>query len=117
MQEFLRGSGILLAYFAVAVVILFSIRWLTKVPDELFRKLLHFVLQASYILFAYAYETWWKSALFGFLIVAVAYPIFSLLGHTKSFSSFVNERKAGEFKSSLIQPLISGLARQTEEKI
>jgi len=42
------------------------------------------------------------SASFGLLIVLIAYPIFSLLGRFPTFSKFVNERKAGEFKVSLI---------------
>ena len=102
MQEFLRGSGIVCLYFAVAASSMFAARRLIRIPDELFRKLLHFVLQISYILFAFAFETWWRSALLGFAIVAIAYPIFTILGHTKSFSSFVYERKAGEFRSSLV---------------
>ena len=102
MQEFLRGAGIVCLYFVIAATTMFSARKLTRIPDELFRKLLHFVLQVSYILFAFAFETWWKSALLGFCIVAIAYPIISLFGHVKSFSSFVNERKAGEFRSSLV---------------
>jgi len=102
MQEFLHSASIVCIYFIVAATIMFSARKLIKIPDELFRKLLHFVLQFSYILFASAFETWWKASLLGIIITFVAYPIFTLLGRTKSFSSFVNERKSGEFKTSLI---------------
>lgn len=102
MEEFLHGAGILCIYYAIAASTAFFARKFMTIPDELFRKILHFILQFSYIFFAFAFETWWKSALFGFLIVVIAYPIFVLLGKTKSFSSFVNERKAGEFKVSLI---------------
>ncbi len=102
MQEFFRGVGITCLYFLVVAAPLLVLRKLIRVPDELFRKLLHFVLQVSYIFFAFAFETWWQSALFGFLIVLVAYPAFMLLGRLESFSAFVNERKAGEFKVSLV---------------
>ena len=63
MQEFLRGAGIVCLYFVIAATTMFSARKLTRIPDELFRKLLHFVLQVSYILFAFAFETWWISVL------------------------------------------------------
>jgi len=102
MGNFLRGCGILCLYFIPAASAMMLARRLIRIPDELFRKLLHFVLQVSYILFVFAFDTWWESALFGFIIVAVAYPIFTLLGRTKTFSAFVNERKAGEFRSSLV---------------
>ena len=102
MLEYLHGAGIICAYFIVAATIAIVIRNLTKIPDELFRKLLHFILQGSYILFAFAFETWWISALLGFTVIAIAYPIIVLFEHMKSFSSFVNERKTGEFKRSLI---------------
>jgi dolichol kinase len=102
MQEFIRGTGIVCLYYALAASTAFVSRKLIRIPDELFRKILHFILQISYIFIAYAFETWWLSVLFGFLIVAIAFPIFTLLGHTAGFSSFVNERKAGEFRISLI---------------
>ncbi len=102
MQEFIHGSGILLLYFALAASAALILRRLIRIPDELFRKLLHFILQASYILFISAFQTWWISSLFGMLIVAVAYPIFLWMGRYPGFSSFVNERKKGEFKNSLI---------------
>lgn len=102
MQRFLYGAGVVCLYYAVVATVMFSLRKRIQIPDELFRKMLHFVLQFSYLLFFFAFDTWWQSALFGFIIVLIAYPIFTLLGRTSSFSSFVNERKAGEFKTSLV---------------
>lgn len=102
MGEFLRGAGIVCIYFAIAASTMFTLRKLIRIPDELFRKILHFILQISYLFFAYAFDTWWMSALLGFIIVAIAYPIFTILGKTDTFSAFVNERKRGEFRTSLI---------------
>ena len=102
MAEFLRGAGIVCVYYALVASAAFALRRLIRFPDELFRKSLHFILQFSYIFIAFAFETWWMSVLFGFLIVAIAFPIFTLLGRLPGFTSFVNERKAGEFRISLI---------------
>ncbi len=102
MQEFIKGALILFAYFGILASILLILRKLIKIPDELFRKLLHYTMQGSYLLFVTAFVNWWHSALFGFLIVAVAYPIFAVLGRTENFSAFMTERKKGEFCSSLV---------------
>ena len=69
MQEFIRGTGIVCLYYALAASTAFVSRKLIRIPDELFRKILHFILQISYIFIAYAFETWWLSVLFGFLML------------------------------------------------
>lgn len=102
MQEFLHGAGIVCIYYVVAASGILAIRWLTKIPDELFRKILHFILLFSYIPFAFAFETWWKSVLLTVILEILIYPILSMAEHIPMFSSFVNERKGGEFKHSLL---------------
>lgn len=81
---------------------MFALRWLIKIPNELFRKLLHFILLGSYIPFAFAFETWWLSVLLTVILEILIYPILALAEHLPRFSSFVNERKGGEFKHSLL---------------
>lgn len=102
MQEFIRGAGIVCLYYVVAASSIFAVRWLTKIPDELFRKILHSILLISYIPFAFSFETWWKSVLLTVSLEILIYPILALAEHLPAFSSFVNERKGGEFKSSLL---------------
>ena len=58
MQEFLHGAGVVCIYFAVAASAALLARKLIKIPDEIFRKTLHFILLFSYIPFAFAFETW-----------------------------------------------------------
>lgn len=102
MQEFIRGAGIVCLYYVVAASSIFAVRWLTKIPDELFRKILHSILLISYIPFAFAFDTWWKSVLLTVIMEILIYPILALAEHLPAFSSFVNERKGGEFKNSLL---------------
>lgn len=102
MQEFLFGAGIVCLYYVVAASGAFAVRWLTKIPDELFRKVLHFILLFSYIPFAFAFHTWWRSVLLTVVLEILIYPILALAEHLPRFSSFVNERKGGEFKHSLL---------------
>ena len=102
MQEFLFGAGIVCLYFVVVASAMMTCRYFLKIPDELFRKMLHFVLLFSYIPFVFAFETWWKSALFAIGLEIVIYPILAWAEHFDQFSSFVTERKGGEFKHSLL---------------
>ena len=101
MQEFLYGTGAVLIYIIPVAAIMLSARKLIKIPDELFRKILHFVLLGAYIPFVFAFETWWISAALAGLLIVIIYPILALAGRIPAFSSFVNERKKGEFKSSM----------------
>ena len=102
MEEFLHGAQTVCIYFVVAASVAFTLRRLIRIPDELFRKLLHFILLASYIPFAFAFDTWWRSVLLALIMEVLIYPILAWAEKLPRFSSFVNERKGGEFKHSLL---------------
>lgn len=102
LQELWRGTMAVCIYFLIAASTMLTIRRLTRIPDELFRKALHFVLLASYIPFVFAFETWWLPVLLALALEILIYPALALAERLPSFSSFVNERKKGEFKHSLL---------------
>ena len=102
MEELLRGAGAVCIYFVIAASTMLTLRWLIAIPDELFRKILHGILLLSYIPFAFAFETWWRSVLLALILEILIYPALALAEHLPRFSSFVNERKGGEFKQSLL---------------
>ncbi len=105
MQAFWQGAGTIVLWIAPMVVVILVVRKLFRIPDELFRKVLHFVLMIAYIPLVFVYDVWWHTALFGLLLLAVAYPLLTLLGRIPTFSSFVNERKKGEYRDSCILAL------------
>ena len=105
MQELLHGAGVFALYVIPAAGIMFIARRFIKIPDELFRKILHFILLGAYFPFLFAFETWWRSAILACALIAVIYPLLALAGCIPAFSSFVNERKSGEFKSSMVLAL------------
>ena len=105
MSEFLHGTVTFFLWVIPAVGVAVSARWLLKVPDELFRKLLHFILLALYAVILFSFETWWITVLFALTLIVLFYPVLSLLGKIPAFSAFVNERKQGEFRHSLILAL------------
>ncbi len=102
MQEFLYGAKQVCLYFAIAASTALILRKLIKIPDELFRKALHFILLFSYIPFAFAFETWWRSVLLTLILEAAIYPFLALAERLPMFSAFVTERRRGELKQSLL---------------
>ena len=105
MQELTSGARAIGLYIIPAVSVMLIARKLIKVPDELFRKILHFILLGAYVPFLFGFQTWWISAGVAGSLVLILYPMLALAGRIPAFSSFVNERKKGEFKSSMILAL------------
>lgn len=102
MQEFLNGVLMLIIYFISCATIALVCRKMIKIPNELFRKILHFILLTSLFVFVFAFKTWWSSALTCILIIVLAYPILLFFERFKTYSDTVTERKKGELRSSLI---------------
>ena len=102
MQSFLQGMGITVLYIIVAVGIMLLLRKCVTMPDELFRKALHFVLLGAYIPLVFAFEAWWMAAIFATSLIVILFPALSIAGKIPMFSAFMNERKKGEFKSSMV---------------
>lgn len=102
MQELIHGAGQVCLYFIIAASSMLLLRWLIKIPDELFRKVLHSILLVSYIPFAFAFHTWWRSVLLTVILEILIYPALALAERIPKYSTFINERKHGELKQSLI---------------
>ena len=96
------GFGILALYFVSAAGIALTVRVFISIPDELFRKILHFILLGSIFVFVYCFKTWWISALASLLFAILVYPILVLCERFKGYSEITTERKKGELKASLL---------------
>ena len=105
MFEFINGLCIFLIYLIPAAIIMLLIRKFTKMPDELFRKILHFILLGAYIPLLFGFNTWWKCIILVGSLIILLLPILKFAGKIPKFSSFVNERKKGEFTSSMVLAL------------
>ena len=102
MHPFLSGITATMLYIIIAAGAVFSARVFIRIPDELFRKILHFVLLGVYFPVIFAFEAWWMAVVFAVLLIVIFFPVLALFEKLPMFSSFVNERKHGEFKSSLV---------------
>ena len=102
MHPVLYGTRITMLYILIAAGSIFLARKLFRIPDELFRKMLHFVLLGAYIPLVFAFDAWWMAAVFAASLIVILFPALSVAGRIPLFSAFVNERKKGEFKSSMV---------------
>lgn len=102
MQELWTGVGVIIIYFAIAASVALGSRVCIKIPDELFRKILHFILLGSLFGFVFGFETWWYSVLTAIVFAVIVYPILVGLERMKNFSELITERKKGELKTSLL---------------
>lgn len=68
--EYLRVLGIYIGYIVALATLLIIVRFTIKVPDYIFRKLLHFVAFTSILPLAFSTDIWW---------IAVAVEIFFLI--------------------------------------
>lgn len=94
---------ILLATFIVpAVIILFPVRFLTRLPSFVFRKLLHFVAFTSVSLMILAAGSWQAAALTSVLIAVAIYPILAAFENKPWYGKLFVQKTPGEIKRSLL---------------
>lgn len=63
MHPMAVGTINLILYFAAVVIVAFSARLAFPIPDEVFRKILHFILLGSFYVLVVSYPVWWQAAL------------------------------------------------------
>ncbi len=102
IQELFVGFVLVLVYFVLCASSALLLRLIARPPRELFRKTLHLIALFSVLVWVYAFDTWWISALASLLFAALIYPILALLERIKGYSKLLIERSKGEIKNSLI---------------
>ena len=105
MVGFLHGLAAFFSFLIPAAVIMLTVRALTKIPDELFRKILHFILLGAYIPLVFAFEVWWMAAILAAALAIGLYPLLTWAGRIPGFTRFATERKEGEFANSMVLAL------------
>ena len=102
MQELLEGTKAVLLYFVIAASTALGSRLLIRIPDELFRKILHCILLGSLPVFLFCFQTWWLAALEAVAFATVVYPLLAFLDRFPFFEKLTTERKHGELQHSLL---------------
>ena len=102
MIEVLVGLGYVCIYFIICACIALIFRNLINIPDEIFRKILHFILLGSLVIWVFGFKSWEKSAIGCLIFEIIVFPILMLFEKLKNYSKIVTERKKGELKLSLL---------------
>jgi len=102
MAEFFHGVLSVILYFVIAAGTALLCRVLIRIPDELFRKMLHCILLGSLLVFVFCFGQWWHSAAAAVAFSVVVYPLLALFERYKGYSHLTTERKKGELKESLL---------------
>ena len=101
MTEFLIGVLLFAGYFLPIFGIFLLVRCFIAISDELCRKTMHFILLGAYIPILFGFDVWWHSLLFVICLIILLYPTLMITRVIPDFSSFVSERRSGEFMKSM----------------
>lgn len=66
---------------------------------------MHFILLGAYIPLITAFKTWWIASGFALIFIIVLYPILTLAEKLPAFAAFINQRRSGEIRNSMILAL------------
>lgn len=102
MQPLLLGTGYTLIYYVLVAGTALTLRRLTRIPDEIFRKLLHCIILGALPVYVYGFPQWWQAVLSCAVFALVVYPILKYFERFSLYSSLTTERKSGELKNSLL---------------
>ena len=102
LEELCTGLGAVILYFIVFAGIAIILRRFVRIPNEVFRKLLHCIMLGAFFVWTVKFETWWLAVLAALGFAGAIYPVLKLLEFIPGFSEFVTERRRGELKNSLL---------------
>lgn len=102
MKDLAIGFSYLMIYFLCAASAVLFIRYKAKVPREVFRKTLHFVLLGSIFVFTEAFRSPYTASLAALIFALVLYPVLHFLEKLPGYSELLTERSQGEIKRSLL---------------
>ncbi|NLW89947.1 MAG: phosphatidate cytidylyltransferase [Clostridiaceae bacterium] len=101
--ELLRGLGIAVVYYIAFLAVALPVRRFARVPKEISRKALHFMLLGSVFIFTLGFETWWLAAVASVMFLVVVLIALAVAERfLPGYSSLLTERKAGELKRSAV---------------
>ena len=102
LSQILHCLAVLAAFIVPALMILLPIRFLTRLPSFVFRKLLHFVAFTSVSLMILTAGNWQAAALTSVLIAIALYPVLAALESASWFGKLFVQKSPGEIKRSLL---------------
>ena len=94
--------GVLISYIIPCVLILLPVRFLTKIPSFIYRKLLHIVAFTCVSLMILAAKTWQAAAAASVLIALLIWPLLKAFESRAWYPKLFVEKGSGEVKKSML---------------
>ena len=112
-MDTLSCIGVFLAYILPSLAILIPIRFMTKVPSFVFRKMLHIVALVFSSLMILTSKSWQAAALAALIAAVLIYPLLKSLEKKKWYSTLLVQKSPGEVKRSMIMIFVVLIAAVT----
>ena len=94
--------GKFIIYIIPCVAVVLPIKFFTKVPRFVFRKLLHLIAFTCTTFMIIVAESWQAAALTSCLIAVLLYPVLFMLEKCSWYNDLLVQKKPGEIKTSLL---------------
>ena len=94
--------GKFVIYIIPCVAVLLPIKFFTKIPQFVFRKLLHLIAFTCTTFMIIVAESWQAAALTSCLIAVLLYPVLWSLEKCSWYNDLLVQKKPGEIKNSLL---------------
>ncbi|MDO4538940.1 MAG: TSUP family transporter [Coriobacteriales bacterium] len=100
--QVLQCFGRLALYIIPCVLLLLALRFFTRVPKFVFRKLLHAVAFSCFVVMQLTAQSWQAAALTCIVVAAVVYPLLALAEKSSWYAGLFVQKSPGEIKRSLL---------------
>lgn len=100
--QVLRCCGKLALYVIPSLLVLLPIRFLTKVPSFVFRKLLHIVAFTGFAVMILSAESWAAAALTCAIFALILWPVITILEKEPWFGKLLVQKSKGEVRRSML---------------
>ena len=100
--QVLRCFGILAAYISACLALLLPIRFLTKIPSFIFRKMLHIAAISGISMMILIAESWGAATITSGLLSLVIYPALLIAERKPWFDTLFVQKSKGEIKRSMV---------------
>ena len=101
-MQTLRCLAILLAYLIPCALLLLPVRFCTKIPSFIFRKLLHVVAFVGVTIMTLLAESWLAVVLVSVVIASALYPVLHALEKKPWYGKLFVQKEPGEVRMSLL---------------
>jgi len=100
--QILHCLSVFAAFIIPAVLLIIPIRFLTRIPPYVFRKLLHGIAFTCVTLMILSAKSWAAAALTSVLIAVAIYPLLSAFENAPWYEKLFVQKSVGETKKSLL---------------